>query len=165
MKVAAGWLYWFVYQVLSIVLTLVGFPIVGALAALRLWTIRKSLHPAWPGYVYAWRGRWLTAVYSNEEDGIGGPRGRVPAPWRAFVWCAWRNSANGLRLLPLAYYELPDAPAVRYTRGGYLATSGWRQCRAFSAFGSVWRIGWMIDDDAQRGWRSWPIVARRKPGT
>lgn len=166
MKIALGWLYWAVYQALSLlVLMPIGWIVLGVMAPLRLWEIRRSLHPAWPGAVWAWRGRWLTAAWGNEEDGIGG-RGRIaPDPWAAWLWCAWRNSTNGMRLLPLAYYVLERSPAVRYTRTGYVATVGWRQCRAFTAFGITWRIGWMIDDDAQKGWRSWPVIARRKPGT
>lgn len=163
--IALGWLYWTVYQLLSLVVTLVGFPVVGILAACRCWTIRKSLHPMFPGPTWAWRGGWLTALWGNEEDGIGGPRNLAPTPWSAFVWCAWRNSANGLRLLPGASFVLPASPAVRYFRGGYVATVGWRQALAFTLGRSTYRIGWMIDDDAQAGWRSWPIVAKRKPGT
>lgn len=167
MKIAAGWVYWAVYQALGFfVLMPLGFVAVGVLAALQLWTYRPSLHPAWRDRsVWAWRGRWLTALWGNEEDGIGGRGGAIPEPWAAFVWCAWRNSTNGMRLLPLAYYELEHAPSVRYTAGGYLATVGWRQCRAFTFRGTPYRIGWMIDDDAQAGWRSWPVIARRKPGT
>jgi hypothetical protein len=163
--IALGWLYWTVYQILSAVVMLVGFPVVGILAACRAWHIRESYLRAFPGPTWAWRGGWFTALWSNEEDGVGGMRRIPPTPWAAFVWCAWRNSANGMRLLPLAYFELPVSPAVRYTPGGYVATVGWRQCRAFTFRGTPYRIGWMIDDDAQPGWRSWPVIARRKPGT
>lgn len=163
--IALGWLYWLIYQAASLAVTLIGVPVVAVLCALRAWERRESYLYAFPGDVWAWKGGWLTVWFGNEEDGIGG-RSRIdPQPWPAFVWCAWRNSANGMRLIPGAYFELPTSPAVRRFPGGYLATVGWRQCLAFTLGRSTYRIGWMIDDDAQPGWRSWPVIAKRKPGT
>lgn len=164
--IALGWIYWAAYQLLSLlVLTPLGMLVLGVMAPLRLWTRRESYMPAFPGEVWAWRGGWLTAVWGNEEDGIGGRHRIDPSPRAAWLWCAWRNSTSGMRLLPGAYFELPHPPHVRTTSDGYVATIGWRQCRAFRFRGTPYRIGWMIDDDAQAGWRSWPIVAKRKPGT
>jgi hypothetical protein len=159
------WAYWIAYSVASVLVSAVGFVVVAPLAALRLTELRRSYLPAYEGrLVLAWRGGRLTALWGNDEDGVYGPewfRMRYPGRprWAAYVWCALRNSANGMRLLPGAMLPLP-ADAVTTRLGPIqVCTSGPYQCVY------LWRLrfGWGIQPGAKAGWLTWPVLQSVQP--
>jgi hypothetical protein len=162
-KVAAGWLYWSVWQLLSLLVSAVGVVILLPLAYFQLWETRPGKSVMFgTAPVVAWRGGWLTLLWSNEEDGVTGADWyrKIHAnrkPWlNAYLWSAWRNAANGMRWLPGAAFLVDKQKlSVRKTTSGYIATHGFRQCVVWKG----WRFGWLIAADAATGWRSWPVLA------
>jgi len=123
---------------------------------------------AWHEYLAMWIllggliGGW--GAWDNDEDGVIPPAVVGSAPflptsdvrYRAYVWSALRNFANGLRKLPGATYVITPALAFRDTGSGYVATDGWRQCLTTGRI----RIGWNIHREAAPGDIAWPIAGR-----
>lgn len=82
-----------------------------------------------------WRWRWLGLIFDNPEDGVSGAQAlvwvdgqlvpympRAWAPWRAYCWSAWRNSANALK-----YRFAWDAgPFKQWTLLGRPQHCGWQ---------------------------------------
>jgi hypothetical protein len=161
-KIAAGWLYWIVWQALSLLAAAVGALILLPLAYFQLWETRPG--KSWmfgPQPVAAWRGGVLTALWCNEENGVTGAdwyrkiHANRPVWLNAYLWSAWRNSANGLRWLPGAAFLVEKSQlTIKETQHGYIATHGWRQCVQWRRL----RFGWLINLDADTGWRSWPVL-------
>jgi hypothetical protein len=104
----------------------------------------------------------LLEVFDNEEDGVVPPALVNGKPYlegvddrlRAFAWSAWRNSANGLRWLPGAACYLDARLVVTPKPWGYVASCGWRPCVQWHRL----RIGWLVNQDARPGYRSWPVL-------
>jgi hypothetical protein len=163
-KIVGGWFYWGAWQLLSLVATIVGIPVLLPLAYFGLWETRPGKSWLFPGInVAAWRGGWLTFLWDNEEDGVTGAdwyrriHGNRPAWLNAYLWSAWRNAANGMRWLPGAAFLVDkNQLSIRKTATGYVATHGWRQCVVWRGL----RFGWLINLDADTGWRSWPVLER-----
>jgi hypothetical protein len=78
-------------QLVSLVLAIIGIPVVGLLAYLYAWVPIAGK--------FQWRGGALTWIWGNEENGIVGP-GMALNRWNAFYWSAIRNPCNNLRFLP-----------------------------------------------------------------
>ena len=80
-----------------------------------------------------WKYDWLNTVYGNPEDGVTGSQMgyklNYPLWLRAYLWSAWRNSADELK-----YYFA--APAADYRTGTY------------SVFGRPqrWLVGYKDED-------------------
>lgn len=167
-----GWLVWTVFQLVSLVLTIIGWPLLLPLAFLEAWAPRPSKSSIFAGRnVNAWVGGWLTWIWCNEEDGVTG------APWytlryrtrsekiNAYLWSAWRNSANNLRFLPGMSFLTVKAQLV-VSRGATFTTitQGWRQCLILGPPAAPWlRIGWLMHETDGDGWRAWPVLEPR-PG-
>jgi hypothetical protein len=163
-----GWIYWIVYQLLSLVFEIVGFVLLIPFAAFGLWTTRPGKSPLFSGRtVTAWVGGWLMQPWDNEEDGVVPPALVNGQPYmsgksdrlRAYVWSAWRNPTSGMKILPGASFKCSDNVKVTIKPWGYIASDGWRPCLAYKFI----RIGWVINPDAQAGWRSWPTLENWKP--
>lgn len=155
-----SWIYWVLYQILSLFFTIIGFPVVAVLATLRAWKLRPSKSPMFPGHaVWAWRGSWLTFIWGNEEDGIAGP-GIIPTPYAAWHWSAYRNSANNMRLVPGASVTLTGPVTVKLRPWGSVITYGWRSCVIYSRGLNTYRFGWMLSPEANTGYRSWPVLEK-----
>ena len=150
MKIALGWLYWIIYQLLSGVVTAVGLVVIAPLAYFRCWEYVDGRNPLFPGRkVLSWKWRYATLLWCNDESGIGGP-GR----WDAYEWSAIRNSANNMRILPGASYLITGAPKVTHYGSFTVLTDGWRQCVVIGKR----KFGWLMNADSQAGWRSWPVI-------
>jgi hypothetical protein len=153
--IALGWLYWIVYQLVSIALMPVGIVLCGIASLCHDWTQRPSRYPYADGRV---RWQWsffLLWLWCNEEDGIE-PGTLVPSPWTAFKWSALRNSANNMRALPGAFFVCDSSKLTfRDYSWGYIATQGWRQCIKYRRL----RIGWLIPRTASTGSPAWPVAS------
>lgn len=108
-------------QLASLVLTLIGIPICGLLAACNLMTLNGT-----PGAVWHWQLNPWTWIWDNEIDGVVGPSGPVTR-WQAFYWSALRNPCNNLRFVPGV--SLKGRPLWRKTwgpkPGGWYVQAGW----------------------------------------
>jgi len=108
-----------VIQLVSLLLTVIGYPLIAVLAAFRLWlddydgTINRVL--------YHWRGGKLTWLWSNDENGIFG-NGPVTR-WQAFYWSALRNPCNNLRFVP--GISGAGRPLWHWSNGRFYAQAGW----------------------------------------
>lgn len=100
----------------------------------RAWhTVQSPLDPK--RTIDEWEFSPVGWVYDNLEDGVSGryaliwsPDGRrVPympnawAPWRAYCWSAWRNSADGLK----RRFTWNGGPFRRWEWRGYHLQLGW----------------------------------------
>lgn len=141
-------LLWPLMLALSLVLAVVGLPIVAYLAATKSWTMGASIvgKPIW-----VWRPGWAW-LWSDSDQGIVGEGN--PTPLAAFKWCALRNKVGNLRLLtgfrivpakvkgwgnPNLYYPLKPGDktwslAYQGLFAGFWWVTGSRQ----------WRVGWTI---------------------
>ncbi len=104
-------------QTVSLVLTLIGLPVVGILSLTRSWTVVAGK--------LQWKGGRLTWIWGNLEDGIVGP-GPLNR-WRAFYWSGVRNPCNDLRYI--RGVSKVGRPLWRKTwgakPGGFYVAAGW----------------------------------------
>ncbi len=136
---------WFLaIQDASLILTVVGWPVVGALALCFAWRLVPPPAAAlrFPGVTgaprFQWRGGALTFLWGNLENGIVGPAETLNR-WNAFVWSALRNSANNLRYLPgvskagrpLWYRTWTIRGRLYYAKAGWLSDG--YPCLSFGA--------------------------------
>ena len=125
MRTFEGWCIWGLIQLESLVLTVVGVPVVAYLAYACRWELNVTAGR------WDWAPRWAW-VWGNDEDGSAG-RGLVPSSWRAFKWSALRNPANNLRFI--AGFSRPEGPykvwyfkafgRPMYFHIGFAPTKGW----------------------------------------
>jgi hypothetical protein len=82
-----------------------------------------------------WSWRWVGVLYDNPEDGVSGAQAlvwlngqQVPympkawAPWRAYCWSAWRNSADNLKYV----FAWDAGPFRQWTLFGRPQHAGWQ---------------------------------------
>lgn len=99
-----SWTYFAFVQLISLIATMIGWVL------LIPFCLREAWVPA--GSIDRWALGPFNLIYGNPEDGVSGRYAliwnaegttRVPymsnawAPWRAYLWSGWRNSANGLK--------------------------------------------------------------------
>lgn len=158
---------WLIYAVVSVVLGLVGIPLVSLAALGRQWELMPSR--VWPERTIRrwWHlARWMNAVYGNEQDGIDGlPQNYPPSspawPQRRFVdlvarvivWSAFRNATNNLRFLhhftPWLKWVNPNTvePArIKWVQSKYflLCWQGLYAGLKVFAFGRQLWVGWKL---------------------
>ncbi|HKS75842.1 MAG TPA: hypothetical protein VJQ82_21700 [Terriglobales bacterium] len=115
-----AWVWFSVAQLLMLVLSVAGWVILILPCLLQAWepspTPSIATTPWLPSNrpIDRWKCIWLNSVYGNPEDGVSGQAAivwgsgaqagtLVPfmpnawAPWRAWVWSAWRNSTDQLK--------------------------------------------------------------------
>ena len=147
-----GWvLYWLVYQVLSIPLTVLGVLPVVILASMKAWISRPSRNPLFLGKVVtAWKWEPWTLIWGNDEDGVSPDGTRLGA----IKWYL-RNPTNNMRLLPGAS-SLAKSPKFKDFSWGYIAvdTDG-RWCINIKGH----KFGFLMNRDAKEGWRMWPVFS------
>lgn len=103
-------------QLASLVLSLVGYPLLAILASAKLWTTTT-------GSVSKWK--FLDQIYGNARDGLSGTKSLTP--WNAFVWSALRNSTNNFDALctrpghPLYYRTATKFGKQFYFKAGWLS--------------------------------------------
>ena len=108
-----GWLYFIVVQVVALIATVIGWFLLIIPCLLKAWVPVEQLYqPDWAycaglpkKTIQIWRWAWLNRIWGNNEDGVvSGLSGNVeynPDATRlgAYMWSAWRNSANNLRFV------------------------------------------------------------------
>ncbi len=103
-------------QLAMMVATVVGWVVLILPCLLRAWELSPIPSINDGRKIDQWKWKWLRWAWDNPEDGVSGrmalvwagsarepyyPSKSVPwydwAPWRAYMWSAWRNSANMLK--------------------------------------------------------------------
>lgn len=103
------WLKFIAIQLVMLLATIVGWVLLIPICLAQAWhkdfSVSDRVIDVWP-YV------WMNKIYGNPEDGVSGQQAlvwnaegtaKVPympgawAPWRAYCWSAWRNSADNLK--------------------------------------------------------------------
>lgn len=129
---ALSWLGFALVQLIALAAFLIGVMLLIPLAATHCWTARESRYFA-GRQVTVWRGGWLTWIWGNEEDGVTGEASTQRAAYyaarypsiglRAYIWSAWRNSANNLRFV----FTWKGGPFWRWenARHTFYVQAGW----------------------------------------
>jgi len=112
--IVLAWLWFVVVQIISLTATILGWFILIPFCLTSAWSERAvmSINPEVKDSLSVWSWHPLNWIYGNPEDGVSGREALVwnkegtakerymPnawAPWRAYVWSAWRNSADNLK--------------------------------------------------------------------
>jgi hypothetical protein len=108
-------------QLVSLVLTVIGYPLIAVLALFKWWHLQEGVTHFGGVKGDVWAGGKLTWVYSNDEDGIFG-NGPVTR-WQAFYWSALRNPCNNLRYV----HGVSGAgrPLWHWDNGTFYVQAGW----------------------------------------
>lgn len=126
-----SWLYFAFVQLSSLVAMVIGWFILIIPCALGAWKpVDRVYCPMWmeqqglpKGTIYIWKLNWMNAVWGNDEDGVTGPLwyNDPISKWRAYLWSAWRNSANNLRFV----FRNFNGPFYRKQIGNWYFQAGW----------------------------------------
>jgi hypothetical protein len=127
-------LFWLI-QVVSVHLTILGWFVVGLLALLEAWE-KPPLSAQWH-----WDSR-IFWIWDNDVDGIA-PPGTIPSTWSAFLWSALRNPCNNLRFVPGV--SKAGRPLWYWTRAGL---------RVYTLKIGSWSLSTPTQVYAKAGWLS-----------
>jgi len=119
----AAWAWFVVVQLIALLVTVLGWVLLIPFCLAQAWTAEDR-----------WSWGPLNYVYGNPEDGVSGRKaliwtssGQVPylpntwAPWRAYLWSGWRNSADNLKYV----FAWKGGPFIRREFGKYYVQLGW----------------------------------------
>lgn len=141
MKALVAWALFCVFQLVSLLVGVVGLFVVAVLAATNFTTVKNSKHFPYTGLLQ-WRGGALTWLWANDEDGVDGLRGMnvdasgwvYQAAWinktknysrfrRLYEWSTIRNYANNMRFLATwkggPFYRYENAAKTFYFQAGW----------------------------------------------
>lgn len=126
-----GWLYFVAVQLVSLLLSVIGWAILLPLALAGAWISQPSRIYERP--VLAWRGGWLTYLWGNDEDGVTGALWyrtmHGESRWRAYLWSAWRNPVGNLRWFVRRtsgpFYRWISPNRRWYFQAGFRPDNGW----------------------------------------
>lgn len=128
------WLRFAAVQLVMLLATILGWIVLVPFALARAWEPCPSRFD--PSRVIdRWKWKPLNAVYGNPEDGVSGMKALVwtngvqgpympgawPA-WRAYLWSAWRNSADNLKYV----FACSSCPIKQGTILGKPYKLGWQ---------------------------------------
>ena len=134
MRTALTWVWFAVIQVISLIAMVIGWVLLIPFCLTRSWEVCASpLDPT--RTIDRWRWKPMNSVFGNPEDGVSGNGAliwnesgmRVPYmpdawdPWRAYLWSAWRNSADNLKYV----FRWTGGPFRRWERSEYYFQLGW----------------------------------------
>ena len=136
----AAWGWFALVQLICLIATIVGWVLLIPFCLSRAWTADiTSIKDGRP--IDRWRWKPLNSIYGNPEDGVSGQTALVWvdgsltfyrrgawAPWRAYLWSAWRNSADNLKYV----FAWKKGPLVE-----------------FSLFGRSHKLGWQFENGAK----------------
>lgn len=125
---------WFAFvQLVMLLATVCGWLILLPFCLAQAWkyTGRTSIKDK--RFVDGWDFIPLNYVYGNPEDGVSGQtalvNGNQPympdawAPWRAYCWSAWRNSADNLKYV----FAWEQGPLIERSILGRNVKLGWQR--------------------------------------
>lgn len=94
----ASWARFIVIQLIAAIAMAVGWVLLFFLSYARGWRHGYSTEFE-DRIVTVWKWKAIDAIWGNAEDGVVGPPWYNPneSAWKAYLWSAWRNSANNLR--------------------------------------------------------------------
>lgn len=125
------WLYFAFVQLVALIAMIIGWFLLIVPCALRAWTpVEEIYEPDWAvelglpkSTIRIWSWGWLNYIWGNDEDGVSGTNKFNPtdSKWRAYVWSAWRNSANNLRFV----FRNFNGPFYRKEVKGWYFQCGW----------------------------------------
>lgn len=136
MRATLAWVWFAVIQVISLIAAVVGWVLLVPFCLARAWEVCASaLEPT--RTIDRWRWKPLNSVYGNPEDGVSGKGALVwnesgtrvtymPDAWdplRAYLWSAWRNSANNLKYV----FAWAKGPLAKFVICGIYIKAGWQQ--------------------------------------
>lgn len=133
MNSVRAWTWFAVVQLICLVATLVGWVLLIPFCLARAWvtdvTSNKDGRP-----IDRWRWKPLNLIYGNPEDGVSGQTALIWvngslsfymrdawAPWRAYLWSAWRNSADNLKYA----FQWSGGPFRRWQSRTLYVQLGW----------------------------------------
>jgi hypothetical protein len=128
-----GWIYFAVVQIIALVAMVIGWFLLIPFCLAQSYGLSTSVNDG--RLIDTWRYSWLQAVYGNPEDGVSGRTALIwlngvtqgpymPdawAPWRAYCWSAWRNSADNLKYV----FAWNGGPFYRWANSKYFFQAGW----------------------------------------
>ena len=129
-----SWTWFAVVQLISLAATVVGWIVLIPFCLASAWA--PAVSPINGRQIDRWRFGPLNWIFGNSEDGVSGQRAivwnedgtvQVPfmpgawAPWRAYVWSAWRNSSDALKYV----FAWKGGPFVRREWRGWFVQLGW----------------------------------------
>lgn len=108
-----GWCYFAAVEVVAFDAMVIGWFLLIIPCIKRAWVPVTQIYiPTWQREqgipakrIFIWQWYWLNRIWGNDEDGVvNGMRGNVEynpemSAFKAYLWCAWRNSANNLRFV------------------------------------------------------------------
>jgi len=132
-----AWLWFAIVQLICLVATIVGWFLLIPFCLTRAW-VDNATSIKDGRQVDSWRWKPLNAIWGNPEDGVSGLtalvwidgaltfyRPNAWAPWRAYLWSGWRNSADGLKYI----FRWENGPLVE-----------------FELFGKPHKLGWQLEN-------------------
>ncbi len=110
------YLFWFNFLIVQLIarsMMIIGWVLLIVPCVMKAWEpVEQIYQPKWAKdddlpkkTIYVWRWQWLNKVWGNDEDGVvSGLRNFKEynpnaTRWKAYLWSAWRNSANNLRFI------------------------------------------------------------------
>jgi hypothetical protein len=123
-------------QVFQVEAMIAGWFVLAPFCLMRAWTLSSLAGSNKDGRpVDHWNTRWVRFLYDNPEDGVSGAQALIwtadgrqvsylPnawAPWRAYLWSGWRNSADALKYR----FAWKGGPFRRWQWRGYHLQLGW----------------------------------------
>lgn len=144
MTALAAWMWFAVVQLICLIAMLVGWLLLIPFCLAQAW-VADVISIKDGRAIDRWQWRPLNLIYGNPEDGVSGQtafiwvngslsfyRLGVWSPWRAYLWSAWRNSADNLKYV-FAWKAGPYKEWV-YTLFGkqHTAKVGWQEENGFN---------------------------------
>lgn len=129
-----SWLWFLIVQLISLAATVVGWLLLIPFCLREAWVPVDSIEVG--RKTDRWALKCFNWVYGNPEDGVSGKcalvwnkegTARVSfmpnawAPWRAYVWSGWRNSADNLKYV----FAWKGGPFYRWANSKFFFQIGW----------------------------------------
>lgn len=128
-----AWTWFALVQLICLIATIVGWILLIPFCLIEAWI--ADISSAKDGRpIDRWSWKPLNSIYGNREDGVSGQtaliwvngslsfyRPRSWAPARAYLWSAWRNSANGLKYM----FQWKGGPLCRKEWKRWYVQFGW----------------------------------------
>lgn len=128
-----GWVYFAFVQLVSLLGMVLGWFVLIPFCLAQAW-IRDSVSIKDGRLVDRWSFKPLNWIFGNPEDGPSGQTALVQvngalslympdawAPWRAYCWSAWRNSADNLKYV----FKWVGGPFWRWEIRSFYVHAGW----------------------------------------